>query len=184
MAVTLPKSLSTLYERVERAFRVVLQEQREELLALPDVSDIIASLSDEIGQAIDEYLPEDTFPDAVLENTRMMISYCLENMALFTDEPEGGLSCILDKHEEGKKKSVTAQHTVYHNLYNSLHDYLECVVEEWYYEQPPQKKEESDIVCYCCGREAPRVDATLVGNNGVEDLWWCGCKQQEEEEEQ
>jgi hypothetical protein len=117
--------LTTLLGQCKTIFLSEIETRREELLSSEEV-DRLSEVSGAIGTAIDSCLDErsDTY-------TQALLLYCLEDSDLFTREPKA-LSCIMKNNPHGK---VTAQHCVYHNLYDLLRSTLEHEFEVWYQEQ-------------------------------------------------
>ncbi|HZU01305.1 MAG TPA: hypothetical protein VFA10_16670 [Ktedonobacteraceae bacterium] len=117
--------LTTLLEQTKTVFLSEIEARREELLVAEE-GDRLSEVSDLIGVAIDSCLDERS--DAY---TTTLLLYCLEDSDLFTREPNA-LSCIIENNSHGR---VTAQHCVYHNLYDLLHGVLEQEFDTWYQEQ-------------------------------------------------
>ncbi len=118
-------ALTILVEQCKAVFFAEIEARREELLVAEE-AERLSEVGEMIGEAIDLFLDErsDTW-------TTTLLLCCLEDSDLFTREPNA-LSCIMERHAHGK---VTAQHCVYHNLYEMLHDVLEREFETWYQEQ-------------------------------------------------
>ena len=118
-------ALTTLLDRAKAEFLSEIEAHREELLGAED-GERLSAVSDLIGEAIDQCLDERS------DNSQTtLLLYCFEDLDLFTREPDA-LSCITESNSHGK---VTAQHCVYHNLYDLLHHTLEDEFDAWYQEQ-------------------------------------------------
>ena len=120
-----PSPITTLFEQVKALSFANIRERQEELLTAGEN----AALS-LIHQAIAISI------DGVLDVHRktashMLLQCCIELPALFTNEPDA-VACIRENH-------VTAQHCVYHHLYDLLSTMVEDELLVWYRE----RKEES-----------------------------------------
>ena len=117
-----PSILTTLSEQAKVAFFSEIEGRKADLLAM-EAGDALSALLEEIGTVIDTLLDERSD-----DYMQMLLLCCLECPDLFTAEP-GSLSCVTQNESPGQ---VSAQHCVYHNLYDLLRRTLEDEFEEWH----------------------------------------------------
>ncbi|HYU73465.1 MAG TPA: hypothetical protein VEL31_12365 [Ktedonobacteraceae bacterium] len=115
-------TLTTLIEQATTAFFSEITLRQDELLAREE-GDALAHVTDEIGTAIDALLDERN-----KDYTHMLLRCCQERPDLFITQPDA-LSCILEHESYGR---ITAQHCVYHNLYDLIRNTLEFAFVVWH----------------------------------------------------
>lgn len=110
--------LQGLYGRASLLLKDALKKNKQELLTVEE-DEQCSLVQDYIGTAIDDVL-DDNRDDFAL----VALLCCMEDRDLFTRDSQAA-NC---GQETGTK---SAQHCVYHNLYDALHTALELQFDEW-----------------------------------------------------